>query len=553
MHSMPSGAILPPRRATSPLDTQRRRGATQSLASRLMLLVAILTVVAATHPRMRWIAIDLFPAITSRTARSGLLIMATVLVILARGLRRGHHTAWLLSSAALTLSVILHIVHGSEPLVGVLTCGVAVWLVLRRDAFPVRLTLAPRRRLVEGLIAVAVLIGGLGLIALVRDTAWHHVLHQADIVLLVVFLPAVAWSLFSPTRPPHLSRSERRARRERARDIVERHGAGSLDWFALRDDKDWFFSGSSVVAYSARGGVCLVSPDPIGPEGEREAVWAEMTAYARDLGTSLCVVGASRDWLPVYESTGLRTVYLGDEAVVDCRTFTLEGHAHKALRQAVNRVTRGGWTTTLADPLDLPPDERREILEMIGQSRRGDTERGYSMTLSRLFDPEDRGLLMSVTRSPEGRIDAVCQWVPARALRGWSLDLMRRRLDVDDLPNGLMDATIAATIQQVAARGEHSLTLNFAVMRDVLEPGGPGSALETAIRPILKSLSRATQMGSLSRFNDKFDPSWMPRYVVLDAVEYVAGQALALADAEGLTELPVIGRLLGRSAVDSPQ
>ena len=52
-------------------------------------------------------------------------------------------------------------------------------------------------------------------------------------------------------------------------------------------------------------------------------------------------------------------------------------------------------------------------------------------------------------------------------------------------------------------------------------------------------------MGTLSTFNEKFDPGWVPRYVVLDSVELVATQALVLAGAEGVTEIPVIGRFLG--------
>ena len=46
-------------------------------------------------------------------------------------------------------------------------------------------------------------------------------------------------------------------------------------------------------------------------------------------------------------------------------------------------------------------------------------------------------------------------------------------------------------------------------------------------------------------FNEKFDPSWVPRYTVLDSVEYVATQAVVMAGAEGVTEIPVIGRFLG--------
>ena len=52
-------------------------------------------------------------------------------------------------------------------------------------------------------------------------------------------------------------------------------------------------------------------------------------------------------------------------------------------------------------------------------------------------------------------------------------------------------------------------------------------------------------MTSLSAFNEKFGPRWEPRFVVVDAVEFVATQALVMAGAEGVTEVPVLGRFLG--------
>ena len=36
----------------------------------------------------------------------------------------------------------------------------------------------------------------------------------------------------------------------RARDIVRRHGISTLDYFALRSDKKWFFHRDSLVAYA---------------------------------------------------------------------------------------------------------------------------------------------------------------------------------------------------------------------------------------------------------------------------------------------------------------
>jgi lysyl-tRNA synthetase class 2 len=57
-------------------------------------------------------------------------------------------------------------------------------------------------------------------------------------------------------------------------------------------------------------------------------------------------------------------------------------------------------------------------------------------------------------------------------------------------------------------------------------------------------LSDDMQIESLWRFSAKFDPTWRPRFVVLDAPELVFGASLAIARAESFWELPVVGRFL---------
>ncbi|MDQ1423834.1 MAG: lysyl-tRNA synthetase, class, partial [Acidimicrobiaceae bacterium] len=48
----------------------------------------------------------------------------------------------------------------------------------------------------------------------------------------------------------------------------------------------------------------------------------------------------------------------------------------------------------------------------------------------------------------------------------------------------------------------------------------------------------------LWRFNAKFDPTWVPRYVVLDRPQSTLFAGLAIASVESLWELPIIGRAL---------
>ena len=89
------------------------------------------------------------------------------------------------------------------------------------------------------------------------------------------------------------------------------------------------------------------------------------------------------------------------------------------------------------------------------------------MTLSRMFDERDTGLLLAVCMDPDGKPVAFNQYVPASHVNGYSLDLMRRTSD-PDAPNGLTDFVIIETINWMAERGLNGLGLNFAVMRAVV-------------------------------------------------------------------------------------
>ena len=78
---------------------------------------------------------------------------------------------------------------------------------------------------------------------------------------------------------------------------MRRHGRGTLDYFSLRDDKQFYFFRDSLVAYAVYGGVALVSPDPIGPEAERAEAFSAFRAYAEGRGWTIGVIGASEAWL----------------------------------------------------------------------------------------------------------------------------------------------------------------------------------------------------------------------------------------------------------------
>jgi hypothetical protein len=88
--------------------------------------------------------------------------------------------------------------------------------------------------------------------------------------------------------------------------------------------------------------------------------------------------------------------------------------------------------------------------------------------------------------------------------------------------------------------------MNFAAMRSILEGERGDGVTQRVERWALQKMSSFLQIETLWRFNAKYGPDWLPRYVVYDAAEHLVPAVLAILRAEALAEVPVIGRVLVR-------
>ncbi|HEY4946250.1 MAG TPA: phosphatidylglycerol lysyltransferase domain-containing protein, partial [Acidimicrobiales bacterium] len=484
---------------------------------------------------------------------------------------------WRVAVALLAGTIFLHIVAGADVEESLVTLVVLVLLVTNRREFQAA---SDGSSLRSALLALVVGVAGITVVAtasielVTRIDNDHHtnipwwtalwavaerfvgittvrLPQRADRfltpALLTIGLSLVVVTLFLLTRPVVDRRlTSGRAAEFRARDIVRRHGSSTLDYFALRSDKKWYFHRDSLVAYAVYGGVCLISPDPIGPLNEREQVWGAFREFADSHGWITSVMGAGEEWLPIYRDSGMHNIYLGDEAVVRVQSFALSGKHMKGLRQAHNRIKKYGYTATFHDPAHVDPALSKELTALMRMSRQGEHERGFSMMLGRVFDPRDTGLLLAVVRAPDGAPAAMCQFVPAAGIKGFSLDLMRR--DPGDHPNGLLDFALCSTIEHLRTGGYEGLSLNFAALRSTLSGDKGDGSVQRAERWFLKRLSNFAQIESLWRFNAKYEPEWLPRYVVFDTAEHLVPVVMAILRAESLWEIPVLGRLLAAGA-----
>ncbi|MEU0560679.1 bifunctional lysylphosphatidylglycerol synthetase/lysine--tRNA ligase LysX [Dactylosporangium sp. NPDC006015] len=354
-------------------------------------------------------------------------------------------------------------------------------------------------------------------------------------------------ALFALLRSQRATASLDADEERRVRQLLAAHGRrDSLGYFATRRDKEVVFSptGRAAVTYRVVFGVSLASGDPLGePDAWPPAIEAWLRE-ARDYAWTPAVMGASEEGATAYARAGLRVIQLGDEAVLHVRDFDLEAPRLRQVRQAVHRVERAGYTVRIRRHADIGAQEMARIIELAARWRDTETERGFSMALGRLGDPNDGQCVLVEAHNRDGREVALLSFTPWGA-DGLSLDLMRRDRASD---NGLVEHMVATLMREAPRLGVERVSLNFAVFRAVFEEGariGAGPVLRLW-RTLLLFASRWFQLESLYRSNVKYNPQWLPRFLCFEDVRDLAKVGLASAAAEGFLVVPNLRTLLRR-------
>jgi lysyl-tRNA synthetase class 2 len=585
------------RPGTPAANRPARRGRVPVVAAVLCLVTGVSDVVDALTPGMHarlHVLSDVVPGGASRAAAAATVVTGLLLVLLSSGLRRRKRRAFLVVAALLAVSVVLHVVKGLDVEEATAAAVELALLVRYRREFTALGDPRTRWRALRvflGLLAADLLTGVVALrlpwVPLARPAGLGsdclHVLaglvgaggpvaftaspmgaHAADLFadtfaalgLLTALLP-----MYLALRPSCPSATLDVVEEGRLRALLQADGgADSLGYFALRRDKAvvWAPSGNAAVAYRVVNGVMLASGDPVGEPGSWPDAIASFLAIAQEHAWTPAVMGCSETGGLAWTRAGLAALELGDEAVVDVADFTLEGRAMRNVRQMVNRVARQGYSCQIRRICDVPAAELAEAVDRAASWRGTGTERGFSMALGRLADRSD-GDCVLVTAHRDGQLSALLHFVPWGG-DGLSLDLMRRDRSADP---GLNELLIVEALKASPGLGVTRMSLNFAVFRAALERGerlGAGPVTR-AWRAALVFVSRWYQIDSLYRFNAKFAPRWVPRFVCYPSASDLPRVALAGLQAESFLVWPVLrlpvvrlpGRRHARTTAGTPE
>ena len=357
-------------------------------------------------------------------------------------------------------------------------------------------------------------------------------------------------------RPPADTRMLSVDDEARVRTLLRDYGdQDSLGYFATRRDKAMVWDhdepaqARAGVSYRAFGSISLASGNPVGDPEAWDAAIGRWRAHARASGLSMAVMGAGQSGAAAYARAGLNAFEIGDEAILDLGGFSLNGPGMKAVRTAVARLQRRGYTTLVQRHHAVDAAAFAELAAAAGQWRGdGGDERGFSMALGRVEDPLDGASVLVTARDGDGALRGFLSFVPW-GRNGLSLDLMRRDPTAD---NGLVELMVSSLAERSATLGVGPVSLNFAMFREAFERGAALGAgpMARLWRQALLLASRNWQLESLYRSNAKYQPAWQPRFLCFEYASDLPRVGTAAGNAEGFLSRPSLAKLLRRSGAD---
>jgi lysyl-tRNA synthetase len=507
---------------------------------------------------------------------AGLIISVAIglgIIGIARGLSRGKRRAWAVGLVLFALAAVVHLLRGPDPLSVILSAAMLFALVWFRDDFrahsdpgslqqaavfvPVYLVLvflftsitlfAERKHITPDLTFWGnVQTEFKGLVGFAGPYTYHrHVFHDFfETGLLVLGILGLFTLLYLVFRTFVQADPPTPERRGRAEEIVRRWGDDTLDYFALRRDKNYFFAadGESLIAYLYVRGTAMVAADPIGPPGHEAQTLDEFLSFCAERGWRVAFFAVREADADMYRARGMHPIYLGDEAILRLDTFTLEGAERKAVRAAVKHVEKDHTFELIAEK-EASPELVAELNEISEEWRKGAPERGFTMELGEDVEGVNPDFVLAIARDRGSeRVEGFLRFVPVYGDQpGYSLDLMRRRLSST---NGMTEFMIARAAQALGARGFKRLSLNFAAWGRLLDSAEDAGLSGRLQRLMARGLNPFFQIQSLRDFNQKFGPEWVPRSVVIDDASDLPRIAMLYASVEGFLDVPLLSHAL---------
>lgn len=524
----------------------------------LVFLVGTIDIISAVRPALAdrfHLLLQFLPIQVPAYSRLFVLVSGLVFYILAYHLSRRSRLAWNLATILLIITSIAHLLKGIdyEEVIASLVTLVILWRL--RASFHQTAFLPSLRRALSLLVysfAALITYGTLGFLLfddrfLGREFSFADAFHNSLLLYLTFTAPAVlpktlfgrifldSAGLISAAfyiyivivlfAPILLRLPERSAARRRARELLEGHPTDDLDSLKVAPDKHLFFNEeqSAFISFGMSRGTIIALGDPVAHDqaaGQR-CIEEFYQATQENLWRTAFLQTTDR-YHEIYKSLGFKSLVIGQDAVVDLSTFSLEGSSMKPIRTSHHQMTRLGYRIDISQaPFSRTLWQELEVVNRDWLTIAGRRERGFSQSL---FGVQFENNTVAIVRDPNGMAVAFATMFVYPKARRVAIDLIRRKSSV---PNGTMDFLFGQIFGHFKTEGYQTCNLGLVPLSGV-GSSQDSSWLASFLTLLYERLSWIFNFKGLDRFKAKFDPHWQQRYLQYQSDTDVVALALGL-------------------------
>lgn len=468
------------------------------------------------------------------------IFLGLVLLVTATFLFRGLRSAWVVGLIVSLLSVIGHISKALDYEEASLALITAVILLITANQYRIK----SDPQLVNigmvtalGAFVVVLVFGAIGFYFLKArhfgvDFTWQQSLRAAFHGFLLLkdddlqpvthfgreFLSAIrvlgvsAWAfLFYTIIRPYLHIQQSNTALEKARFYLSQYGNSAMDYFKVGEDKLLYVSDvyKGFIAYRVAGGFAVVLEEPVCSEDDKLPLLQDFERQCRQMGLKPAFYRVDEESVYYFSRLKKKKLLIGQEAILDIRTFSLGGKDKKSLRNALNSLANKGYTTAIQRaPLSLSLVQQLKSVsdEWLQQYE------VREMTFSQgLFDAAAiQGQDVITVSNAAGEVMAFLNIIPDYAPGECTYDLIRKRTEA---PGGCMDALIIALVQEAQQRNMQYLNLGMVPMSGI---GQPNSTAEQVVKFAYEKIRAFRHYHGLREFKEKYATVWTNKYLVYE-------------------------------------
>jgi phosphatidylglycerol lysyltransferase len=447
------------------------------------------------------------------------VLVGLALVVLSRGLRRGFREAMLVVTALLLVGAVANLGKGGDWEEALVFVATAFLIARHHRAFG-------REGRIWPLLDDAAVVNALAVTAFFILVGWwahRDVPFAADLWLrftsrapgaralrgaTVLLASSSLFALVAVLRSRLRAASAEEIDRALETILATEESHSTPLMVAAGDKLIWRFEDRGLLLYGTTGNYLVVFSDPVVPPGDERACLESFLNFAEGGGWEVVFYQNSPRWIPHLHDQGFSLFKLGEEAIVDVRSFSLEGKRFKTLRNSLHHVERAGVKLRVMPPAEV--GSRIAELRAVSDAwltTKHVPEKRFSVGF--FSEPFLRRFPAIVAEDAGGRILGFASLMPGRSGGEASADLMRHH---PDAPDGVMDAIFVHAFAWAREQGYATFSLGMAPLSTVGE-SRRAPLWERLSRFLYRHGAYFYNFQGLRQYKQKFQPIWEPRYM----------------------------------------